>query len=147
MGGGQVAGFVKLIFDEDTMNKSLKRQNIDTKKMPLGSLSKTQVTQGYQVLCEIGKLLDEQAAEETEQPAAKDGADAAASADDGGIRAERRRTQIKALSTKFYTTIPHTFPEGSPPSYIDNVAEVRRRRYLHAHALLLLPKTCHSHAA
>ena len=38
---------------------------------------------------------------------------------------ERRRAKIEGLSQKFYNTIPHTFPEGAPPAYIDNPDELR----------------------
>ena len=54
-----------------------------------------------------------------------EGESAATAADDGGVALERRRTKIKALSTNFYTTIPHVFPEGAPPAYIDNASELR----------------------
>ena len=47
--------------------------------------------------------------------------------EDEGIAAERRKSKIKALSTSFYTTIPHVFPEGSPPSYIDSSDELRKK--------------------
>ena len=33
--------------------------------------------------------------------------------------------KIEGLSQKFYNTIPHTFPEGAPPAYIDNPDELR----------------------
>lgn len=43
----------------------------------------------------------------------------------GGRGGGRRAAKIKALSQQFYNTIPHVFPEGAPPSYIDNAAELR----------------------
>ena len=116
----RVEEFVKRIFDEDSMNDSLKRQNIDVKKMPLGELSRAQVSKGYEILCEIQELLNEEkaATDTTEGMAAAGGAE-------DEIAAERRNTKIKSLSSQFYTNIPHVFPEGSPPSYINSADELR----------------------
>lgn len=41
---------VSLIFDHDMFNDAMKRLNLDTKKMPLGKLSKTQIARGFEVL-------------------------------------------------------------------------------------------------
>lgn len=87
--------------------------------VPLGNLSRGQVSKGYSILCDIQDLLNEE----------KDSAEGVsdATSEEQEIAAERRKSQIKALSTSFYTTIPHVFPEGSPPSYIDTADELRRK--------------------
>ena len=94
--------------------------------VPLGNLSRGQVSKGYSILCEIQDLLNEEKAanDDTEGAPATGGG---ASGEDEGIAAERRKSKIKALSTSFYTTIPHVFPEGSPPSYIDSSDELRKK--------------------
>lgn len=121
----RVQEFVNRIFDEDSMTESLKRQNIDVKKMPLGALSRAQVSKGYEILCEIQELLNE------EKAAANDTTEGMAAAGGGGgaeedeIAVERRNTKIKSLSSQFYTNIPHVFPEGAPPSYINSADELR----------------------
>eukprot|EP01046_Picozoa_sp_COSAG06_P086135 COSAG06_NODE_32761_length_500_cov_2.458853_1_plen_123_part_01 len=73
--------------------------------VPLGNLSRGQVSKGYSILCEIQDLLNEEKAanDDTEGAPATGGA----SGEDEGIAAERRKSKIKALSTSFYTTIPH----------------------------------------
>lgn len=90
--------------------------------VPLGNLSRSQVSKGYSILCDIQDLLNE-------EKAANDNAEgvSATTSEDQEIAAERRKTKIKALSTSFYNTIPHVFPEGSPPSYIDTADELRRK--------------------
>lgn len=47
---------MQLIFDHDMFKASMASFNLDTKKMPLGKLSKTQIARGYEKL-EVGKLL------------------------------------------------------------------------------------------
>ena len=44
-----VADFVRLIFDEDTILNSLKELDLDTKKMPLGKMSKATLARGIKV--------------------------------------------------------------------------------------------------
>eukprot|EP01043_Picozoa_sp_COSAG02_P040029 COSAG02_NODE_3206_length_7170_cov_202.156272_7_plen_254_part_00 len=90
--------------------------------VPLGNLSRGQVSKGYSILCDIQDLLNEENAASDTAEGVSD-----ASLEEQEIAAERRKSKIKALSTSFYTTIPHVFPEGSPPSYIDTADEMRRK--------------------
>ena len=50
--------FLKIIFDEDMFKESLKTLNIDTKKMPLGKISKSQIDKGFSVLEELEDIVN-----------------------------------------------------------------------------------------
>lgn len=52
-----VQDFVKLIFDKKLMEDSVIKIGYDTKKMPLGELSKETVLKGYKILQEIEDVL------------------------------------------------------------------------------------------
>jgi len=134
----RVADFMRRIFDDKMMEESLKKQNIDIAKMPLGSLSRQQVAKGYEILCDIQAVLAAEKAPEAGASAAgtsggggvidlSEAPEGAPADGDDDIAKERWRTRIKALSQQFYTTIPHVFPEGSPPAYIDNGGAPRDR--------------------
>jgi poly [ADP-ribose] polymerase 1 len=81
----RVIDVISLFFDTKEMTKTLAEMEIDTKKMPLGKLSKKTIAEGFETLCEIEKSLKE-------------------SKDD-----------LLTLSNKFYTIIPHVFQEKSIP--------------------------------
>src|SRR5687768_15043071 len=61
---------------------------IDTKKMPLGKISKTQIAKGRDILAELDKAL-------------KSG--------------KPNRTTLADLSSRFFTAIPHSFGRAQPP--------------------------------
>lgn len=119
-----VQELVALIFDVDTMKKSLVEFEIDTKKMPLGKLSKKQIERAYRVLSEALDLLGKM-----EKPSEnKDGASGSTNA---AINA-----QLLDCSNRFYTLIPHDFGMKKPPllndleliktkiSMLDNLSEI-----------------------
>jgi poly [ADP-ribose] polymerase len=54
----QVYELVKFIFDVDNIKKDLLSLDIDVKKMPLGRISQTQITKGFDVLSKIEELLN-----------------------------------------------------------------------------------------
>eukprot|EP00759_Apiculatamorpha_spiralis_P017159 PhF_6_TR2328/c0_g1_i1/m.4149/K10798/PARP; poly [ADP-ribose] polymerase len=81
--------FIRLIFDLKAMTSALQEMNIDTKKMPLGKLSKKTIQEGFQALSELQKLLD----------GIKD--------EDVANLAAAVKGKIVSLSNKFYTFIPH----------------------------------------
>jgi poly [ADP-ribose] polymerase 2/3/4 len=72
--------FVKLIFDNDMFKEQLARANIDTDRMPLGKLSKTNIKKGLDVLAQIQSILK----------------------GEGG-----KKGDISVLTNQFYTLIPH----------------------------------------
>eukprot|EP00906_Rhabdomonas_costata_P016102 RCo023102 len=82
-----VQAVIGMITDTRMMTQTMSELHIDTKKMPLGKISKTQVKQGYQILKDIGEAL------KTGKP---------------------NHTFVD-LSSQFYTIIPHDFGMRVPP--------------------------------
>jgi poly [ADP-ribose] polymerase 2/3/4 len=81
-----VQNFMKLIFDQDMFKGAMASFDIDVKKMPLGQISKAQVKKGYDVLEELEQAIN-----------------------------NNSPSQINAISSKFYTLIPHSFGRKIPP--------------------------------
>lgn len=90
---------LKLIFDTDMFNDALLSYNIDTKKMPLGKLSKAQIAKGFEILEDIEKALERKAS----------------------------HFELNSLSSKFYTAIPHDFGRQIPPAI--KTAEGLQKKY------------------
>ncbi|XP_062613650.1 protein mono-ADP-ribosyltransferase PARP3-like [Saccostrea cucullata] len=88
---------LRLIFDHDMFKDAMKSFDIDVKKMPLGKLSKTQIAKGFEVLEELEKAID-----------------------------SRNNSQMMALSSKFYTVIPHDFGRRVPP-VMKTLEDVRQK--------------------
>lgn len=84
----QVQSVVRLIFDMKQMESTAHELGLDTKKAPLGKLSKEQIRRGHEVLREIEAAMNRGAAKEPE---------------------------LALLSSKFYTLIPHDFGRARPP--------------------------------
>lgn len=76
---------------------------IDTKKMPLGKLSKKQIERAYRVLSEALDLLGKM-----EKPSENE--DGASSSTNAAINA-----RLLDCSNRFYTLIPHDFGMKKPP--------------------------------
>lgn len=53
----RVKEVVELIFDVDMMSRELKELEVDVRKMPLGKISPTLLTKGYEVLRQIEEVL------------------------------------------------------------------------------------------
>lgn len=98
-----IQDLVALIFDVDTMKSALVEFEIDTKKMPLGKLSKKQIESAYKVLSEALEFIKNLEKESEEA------ADAAAG-NSAGINA-----RLLDCSNRFYTLIPHDFGMKQPP--------------------------------
>jgi len=88
----RVQELVKLLFDTNMFKEQMKEAKIDLKKMPLGKLSKTQLTKGTKVLEEIEEELGKQT------PSI---------------------VFLTDASNRFYTIIPQDFGSERPP-IIDN---------------------------
>ncbi len=78
-----VKDLVMMLFDMDVMNKTLFELEFDLDKMPLGVLSKSQISKGYQVLNEIQDLV------KNEEP--------------------KESPKFTDLSNRFFSVIPHKF--------------------------------------
>eukprot|EP00667_Euglena_gracilis_P001885 EG_transcript_1886 len=90
-----VQDLISLICDTRMMNSCLLELEIDTKKMPLGKLSKKTIKEGYSALTAIAGLLSQ-----TPEP-------------------PNKRTLLASETNKFFTLIPHEFGGKAPP-IIDN---------------------------
>uniref|UniRef100_A0A1I8NDN9 Poly [ADP-ribose] polymerase n=1 Tax=Musca domestica TaxID=7370 RepID=A0A1I8NDN9_MUSDO len=82
-----VQDLIKLMFDVDTMKRTMMEFDLDMEKMPLGKLSQSQIKTAYSVLTEICKLIEE-----------------------GGSNAK-----LIDCTNRFYTLIPHSFGTEKPP--------------------------------
>lgn len=71
---------------------------LDTKKMPLGKISKSQLAKGFDVLDELEKA----------------------------VKAKSKGPSLSELSSKFYTVIPHSFGRNVPP--VINTMEMVRSK-------------------
>ncbi|XP_065900929.1 protein mono-ADP-ribosyltransferase PARP3-like [Dysidea avara] len=88
-----------MIFDNDMFNNAMQKLELDTKKMPLGKLSKSQIAKGFEVLEEIEALL---------------------------VNKSTNRAKLSELSSRFYTIIPHDFGRKVPP-VIDDEETLRKK--------------------
>uniref|UniRef100_A0A1A9VJ13 NAD(+) ADP-ribosyltransferase n=1 Tax=Glossina austeni TaxID=7395 RepID=A0A1A9VJ13_GLOAU len=82
-----VQDIIKLIFDIDTMKRTMLEFDLDMEKMPLGKLSQKQIQSAYKVLTEIHGLIQESGT----------------------------NTKFIDATNRFYTLIPHNFGTQSPP--------------------------------
>jgi len=89
---------IKMIFDVESMKKTLVEFEIDLKKMPLGKLTKRQIESAYAVLGEAQKLIS-----------------------DGGSK-----NALLDASNRFYTLIPHDFGMKKPP-LLDNLELIQAK--------------------
>ncbi|XP_057662049.1 poly [ADP-ribose] polymerase [Diorhabda carinulata] len=83
----QVQDLVRMIFDINSMKKLMMEFELDTEKMPLGKLSKSQIQKAFGVLSELQTLINEKA----------------------------ERSRFIDASNRFYTFIPHSFGIEDPP--------------------------------
>ncbi|XP_043656906.1 poly [ADP-ribose] polymerase isoform X1 [Drosophila teissieri] len=81
-----VQNLIKLIFDVDSMKKTLVEFHIDMDKMPLGKLSAHQIQSAYRVVTEIFKILE----------------------------CGSNTARLIDATNRFYTLIPHNFGVQSP---------------------------------
>ncbi|KAH8292667.1 hypothetical protein KR044_013023 [Drosophila immigrans] len=96
-----IQNLIKLIFDVDSMKKTMLEFHIDMEKMPLGKLSLKQLQSAYIVLNEIYEMIQKQAS----------------------------NARIIDASNRFYTLIPHNFGVNAPP-LIESVKQVETLRQM-----------------
>ncbi|GAU93583.1 hypothetical protein RvY_05505 [Ramazzottius varieornatus] len=84
-----IQDLIKMIFDVEAMRKTMKEFEIDSRKMPLGKLSKKQIVEAMAVLAELQTLVD------------------------GGERPNAPK--IIGATNRFFTLIPHDFGVHTPP--------------------------------
>ncbi|KAA8912459.1 poly polymerase catalytic domain-containing protein [Sphaerosporella brunnea] len=94
---------MQLIFNTNFMQQSMASLSYDSKKLPLGKLSKTTIMQGYEVLKKIGEVIANPTT-------------AAIKYDEYGNNVQQI---LASLSSQYYTVIPHDFGRRTPPSIND----------------------------
>lgn len=98
---GATKELIKLIFDLKMMDQQMKEIGYDAKKMPLGKLSKDAIHEGYKILKKISEEVK---------------------------RAKPDRANLIALSSEFYTNIPHDFGfQQMINQLIDNEDKVKKK--------------------
>lgn len=75
----------------------------DAAKLPLGKLSKSTISQGYQVLKDLGQVIEGAPGWQRDY------------GEYGGTKGEI----LTGLSNRYYSIIPHVFPGRAPPTIID----------------------------
>lgn len=83
----RVQELLKILFDVDSMKKTMQDYGLDTVKMPLGKLSKNQLMEAYKCLTELNNLINRGASHDA----------------------------LIEASNKFYTMMPHNFGMSRAP--------------------------------
>ncbi|XP_046804661.1 poly [ADP-ribose] polymerase isoform X2 [Lucilia cuprina] len=96
-----VQDIIKLMFDVDTMKRTMMEFDLDMEKMPLGKLSQKQIQTAYKVLTEIYDLIQK-----------------------GGSNAS-----FIDATNRFYTLIPHNFGTQTPP-LLDTSEQIEKLRQM-----------------
>jgi len=102
----RIQALVSKICDMDMMKKHMEEVGYDSKKMPLGKLSKETITKGYQALQDISKVLEHC----------------------GTHVGSKARDELLELSGVFYTAIPHDFGFSKMIEHnIDSAAKLKKK--------------------
>lgn len=96
-----VQSIIKLMFDVDTMKRTMMEFDLDMEKMPLGKLSQAQLKLAYSVLTDVYNLIQK-----------------------GGSNPE-----FIGCTNRFYTLVPHNFGVSAPP-LLDTTEQVERLRQM-----------------
>lgn len=99
----RVQNFLRLVSDVKEMNKTMIDLDIDTKKMPLGKLSQSQIDKGYALLNKIKMALK-----------------------DTSISPVDRTEYVTDLSSQYYTLVPYVCNRGSRPPVINSDEMVQK---------------------
>ncbi|KAL8306443.1 hypothetical protein RB597_003037 [Gaeumannomyces tritici] len=91
-----VQDLMKLIFNKQYFAAAMSELNYDANKLPLGKLSKSTISRGFQALKDLSALLDDPSQAQA----------------DYGMDAD---SAIEHLSNSYYSVIPHAFGRDRPP--------------------------------
>ncbi|KAL8429519.1 hypothetical protein Efla_007159 [Eimeria flavescens] len=97
---------VELIFDRKIAEKLLTQQHLNLQKLPIDSISKRQLQEGYAVLQEIQGLL----CEDLEQK-----------------NTLKYQALLQDATNRFYIKIPHIFTHAQTPPVLDSLAKLRAK--------------------
>ncbi|TXT10540.1 hypothetical protein VHUM_02045 [Vanrija humicola] len=91
-----VQELMQLIFNQQFLQATMASLNYDANKLPLGKLSKSTITRGFQALKDLGELIDDPTLAQSKYDSTFAGA-------------------TEHLSNSFYSLIPHAFGRNRPP--------------------------------
>lgn len=101
----RVQNFLKLVTDTKTMDKTMISLDIDTKKLPLGKLSQSQIDKGYEILNSIKTKLKQS---------------------EGKTLTQSDKDEFMDMSSAYYTIIPYVCNRGSRPPVINTDEMVQK---------------------
>lgn len=108
---------IELLFEENLYVDTLKEFDIDVRKMPLGKLTPEQINKGVNVLKEIERKL------QSLDPCSS-GLVESAQVTRAAVEGD---AELKRLSSRFYTALPHDFGRRRPP--VINNHELLQKSY------------------
>ncbi|KAL9471041.1 hypothetical protein ACSS6W_008982 [Trichoderma asperelloides] len=98
----EVKSLMELIFNQQYFQATMTALNYDANKLPLGKLSKTTITRGFQQLKDLAALIDDRTIAQSKY----------------GMTLENA---TEMLSNMYYSIIPHAFGRNRPPIIRQNV--------------------------
>jgi predicted DNA-binding WGR domain protein len=111
---------LQLLFDKEVITSAMKSMEIDVDKMPLTSLTQAAVAAGNDALLKINAIVCPPSvtapAKRGKKKAAAGPTPAAQPAVD--ITDPKAVAQLRALSNRFYSAIPHVIPFGTDPATV-----------------------------
>ncbi|POM77569.1 Poly-ADP-ribose [Phytophthora palmivora] len=130
-----VQDVLKLICDADLIAREVANMNLDLKRLPLGKLSKAQISQGYELLQQLSETLKEieelskdvantPNAPKAKPPGTRRSSRVKRTVNPNAAQIRRLKSYLKTFSSDFYTLIPHDFGRNLPPP-IDSLDEVK----------------------
>ena len=133
----RLQGFLNLIFDEDMFADSMKELKLDTRKMPLGKISKSQIDKGFAVLEELQDVVEVWLFAIYILFLVTKSLNFSGTTrlflllcvlkmNKKGKSSKKSRDKINELSSRFYTLIPHDFGRSKPPP-IDTADDVQEK--------------------
>ncbi|POM67449.1 Poly [ADP-ribose] polymerase, partial [Phytophthora palmivora] len=128
-----VQDVLKLICDADLIAREVANMNLDLKRLPLGKLSKAQISQGYELLQQLSETLKEieelskdvvntPTAPKAQPPGTRRSSRVKRTVNPNAAQIRRLKSCLKTFSSDFYTLIPHDFGRNLPPP-IDSLDE------------------------
>ncbi|CAK7225330.1 hypothetical protein SBRCBS47491_005851 [Sporothrix bragantina] len=101
-----VQSLMELIFNRQFFAATMSDLNYDANKLPLGKLSKTTISRGFQALKDLSALIDDQTLAQT-------------------VHHMPYGFAVERLSNMYYSVIPHAFGRNRPP-VIDGYARLKK---------------------
>lgn len=96
-----VQSLMQLIFNQQYFAATMTELNYDVNKLPLGKLSKTTITKGYQALKDLSDLINDHSLAQS-------------------MYGKTPAAAFEEVSNQFYSLIPHAFGRNRPPVIMNN---------------------------